>query len=100
MNRQREIALDRITDRRYFGRVIQNVRHLYLENRAGAQIHFSLSSDPSAPDYRIIAPDGYILDCAGREGQRADLSVLAERAFTLAEIWYIHRAMRRNVGRQ
>lgn len=91
MNRDRETALGHVSDPRYFGRVVQDVRRLYLQNRAGAQIHFSLSSDPTAPDYRIIAPDGYILDCAGREGKPPDLSVLAKRAFTLKEVWEMHR---------
>lgn len=95
MKPDHEIALDRVTDPRYFGRVVQNVRRLYLQNRAGAQIHFSLSSDPAAPDYRIISPDGYILDCSGRAGKPADVSVLAERAFTLKEIWEMHRAKKR-----
>lgn len=77
---------ERIADPRYFRSVIQNTRRLYGHLRQDALVRFSLSSDPSAPDYRIVRPDGFTLDYAGRNWIEPDLSQLSDEEFTVQQV--------------
>src|SRR5690349_11046109 len=70
---------DQVSDPNYFRRMFQNTRRLYLHNRKQARVRLSLSSDPSAPDYRVESPDGYQFDCAGSGQGDVDMSQLSEQ---------------------
>lgn len=89
---------DQVSDPNYFRRMFQNTRRLYLHNRKEARVRLSLSSDPSAPDYRVESPDGYQFDCAGSGQGDVDMSQLSEQTLSVDEIRQLHRAFRERIA--